>query len=50
MNDEIITNENQFSDDWDGQWRHAVAEDEQGWSVEMLIPWHTAPMRDGTER
>ena len=47
--DEIITNENQFSDDWDGQWRHAVAEDEQGWSVEMLIPWHTAPMRDGTD-
>ena len=47
--DEIITNENQFSDEWDGQWRHAVAEDEQGWSVEMLIPWHTAPMRDGTD-
>lgn len=47
--DEIITNENQFSDDWDGQWRHAVTEDEQGWSVELLIPWHTAPMRDGTD-
>ena len=47
--DEIITNENQFSDDWDGQWRHAVSEDEQGWSVELLIPWHTAPMRDGKD-
>ena len=47
--DEVITNENQFSDDWDGQWRHAVAEDEQGWSVELLIPWHTAPMRDGKD-
>lgn len=47
--DEIITNENQFSDDWDGQWRHAVAEDAQGWSVELLVPWHTAPMRDGTD-
>ena len=47
--DEIITNENQFNNDWDGQWRHAVSEDEQGWSVELLIPWHTAPMRDGRD-
>ncbi len=47
--DGVITNENQLSDDWDGQWRHAVSEDEQGWSVELLIPWHTAPMRDGTD-
>jgi len=46
--DEIITDETQFSDDWDGQWRHAVSEDEQGWSVELLVPWHTAPMRDGS--
>lgn len=46
--DEIITNENQFNNDWDGQWRHAVGEDDEGWSVELLIPWHTAPMRDGT--
>ncbi|MDH5835470.1 DUF5916 domain-containing protein [Luteimonas kalidii] len=45
--DEIITNETQFSSDWDGQWRHAVTEDAEGWSVELLIPWHTAPMRDG---
>jgi len=46
--DEIITNETQFSSDWDGQWRHAVGEDEDGWSVELLVPWHTAPMRDGS--
>jgi len=47
--DEIITNENQFNNDWDGLWQHAVSEDEQGWSVEMRIPWHTAPMRDGVD-
>ncbi|MEL1263694.1 DUF5916 domain-containing protein [Pseudoxanthomonas putridarboris] len=47
--DEIITNENQFSNDWDGLWQHAVSEDEQGWSVELRIPWHTAPMRDGKD-
>ena len=45
--DEVITNENNFKDDWDGNWRHATSEDEAGWSVEVLIPWHIAPMRDG---
>lgn len=44
--DTTITNENQFNTDWDGDWRHATSEDEAGWSAEMLIPWHVAPMRD----
>ncbi|MBS7455576.1 DUF5916 domain-containing protein [Coralloluteibacterium stylophorae] len=43
--DAIISNESSFNDDWDGDWRHAVAEDADGWSVEMLVPWHIAPMR-----
>ena len=43
--DSTISNENQFNGDWDGNWSHAVAEDEHGWSAEMLIPWHIAPMR-----
>ncbi|MFZ5638122.1 MAG: DUF5916 domain-containing protein [Pseudomonadota bacterium] len=43
--DSTISNENQFNGDWDGRWSHAVAEDEHGWSAEMLIPWHIAPMR-----
>jgi len=43
--DAVITNENQFNDDWDGNWRHAVGEDADSWSVEMLIPWYIAPMR-----
>ncbi|MDI9240577.1 DUF5916 domain-containing protein [Lysobacter sp. LF1] len=45
--DAVITNESQFNDDWDGNWRHAVSEDEQNWYVEMLIPWYIAPMRQG---
>ncbi|MFC0678849.1 DUF5916 domain-containing protein [Lysobacter korlensis] len=45
VEDGTLTNENQFSNDWDGDWRSAVTEDEAGWSAEMLIPWHTAPMR-----
>ena len=42
--DAVITNETQFNTDWDGNWRHAVSEDAEGWSVEMLIPWYIAPM------
>ncbi|WP_242007609.1 DUF5916 domain-containing protein [Luteimonas cucumeris] len=42
--DAVITNESQFNDDWDGNWRHAVSEDADSWSVEMLIPWYIAPM------
>jgi hypothetical protein len=50
ISDSIITNENNFNSDWDGNWRHAVAEDADSWSVEMLIPWHIAPMRDATDK
>jgi len=50
VNDAVITNESRFNKDWDAVWEHAVGEDETGWTVEMLIPWYTAPMhaaRDG---
>lgn len=52
IGDAVITNENNFNDDWDGNWQHAVSEDEQGWSAEMLIPWYIAPMQgsDGQTR
>ena len=43
--DAVISNQNNFNDDWDGNWRHAVSEDADSWSVEMLIPWYIAPMR-----
>ena len=46
INDGVITNESQFNTDWDGNWRHAVGGDTEGWTVELLIPWHIAPMRD----
>ena len=47
IQDETITSENQFSTDWDGVWQHAVAEDGDTWSVEMLIPWSVATMKSG---
>ena len=44
INDAVITNETNFNTDWDGNWQHAVSEDAAGWTVEILIPWYTAPM------
>jgi hypothetical protein len=50
--DGIVSNENTFNKDWDGNWRHAVTGDDDTWSVELLLPWHIAPMRepDGDKR
>jgi Domain of unknown function (DUF5916) len=44
--DAIISNESQFNPDWDGSWQHAVSQDEEGWTAEVLIPWHIAPMHE----
>ncbi len=44
ISDQVITNETHFNTDWDGNWQHAVSEDAAGWSVEILIPWYSAPM------
>ena len=49
INDAIITNENRFSTDWDGNWKHAASQDAEGWSSEMLIPWYIAPMGKGQD-
>jgi len=44
--DGVLTDELQFNKDWDGNWKHAVGVDDSGWTVEVLIPWYIAPMRD----
>jgi len=46
--DAIITNEIEFNNDWDGNWRHAVRSDDEGWTAEVLIPWYIAPMRNSS--
>ncbi|MBB5016047.1 DUF5916 domain-containing protein [Rehaibacterium terrae] len=46
IQDDIITNQTQFNSDWDGDWSWAVHEEEDRWTVEMLIPWSVAPMRN----
>src|SRR5690606_9815842 len=47
--DAVITNETDFNEDWDGNWSHAVGGDDESWTVELLIPWHIAPMRENRE-
>ncbi|GAB3350953.1 hypothetical protein GCM10027430_14290 [Lysobacter tyrosinilyticus] len=46
--DGVVSNENVVNYDWDTDWSWAVSETEEGWQVEMLIPWTVAPMR-GTD-
>ena len=46
ITDSVINNENQFNTDWDGDWQYAVHEDEAGYSIEWLIPWSIAPMKN----
>jgi hypothetical protein len=46
--DSVLTDELQFNKDWDGNWKHAVGVDETGWTVEVLIPWYIASMREAT--
>lgn len=43
--DAVVSNENVFRQDWDGDWQHAIAEQTDGWTAEMLIPWYVAPMK-----
>ena len=47
--DGVVTNEKDFNPDWDGNWRHAVSTDADGWTAELLIPWHIASMRQATD-
>jgi hypothetical protein len=52
ISDEVITGERNFNTDWDGLWTYAATQDAEAWSVELLIPWHVAPMAkpDGGQR
>lgn len=43
--DSTITSGGNFSSDWDGLWQHAVVDADDAWTAELLIPWHTAPMK-----
>ena len=46
-NDGQITNERQYSADWNPIWDFAVGEFEGGWTVEMAIPFKSLRYREG---
>lgn len=49
--DGTVVPERNFTNQWDGPWNGAAAENEQGWSVEMFLPWSMMAMPDsGDER
>jgi hypothetical protein len=49
IQDATIVNERNFSKDWDANWKHAVSEDGDTWTAEMLIPWYVAPMKKAVD-
>ena len=45
--DAVVTNENKFNTDWDGNWQsRGRRRTRRAGRSEVLIPWHIAPMRD----
>lgn len=48
ISDETIARENQFSKDWDADWKHAAIATEEGYAWEMLIPWSITSMKPAT--
>lgn len=48
IQDSTINGQGNFSSDWDGTWQHAVTDGPDAWTAELLIPWHTAPMKKAT--
>lgn len=45
VRDGLVTNQNQLDRDWDGEWRHAIQETDERWTVELFIPWSSVSMR-----
>lgn len=48
--DGTVLPERQFTSDWDGAWRGATVETDDGWSAEFLIPWGTVSMPAAGEK
>ena len=46
LQDATLTNENQYSTDWDSDVEYAIRQTDEEWFVELLLPWTTAAMKD----
>lgn len=45
--DQQVIDDELFEANWDTVWRSATARDEQGWTVELAIPWKSLRYREG---
>lgn len=45
VRDGLVLNQNEFDQDWDGVWQHAVRESPEQWVVELQVPWSSVSMR-----
>lgn len=48
--DGTVVPERAFSEQWDGPWRGASVETEDGWSAEMFLPWSMMAMPQSADR
>ena len=46
LQDATLTNENQYSTDWDSDVEYAIRQTDEEWFVEVLLPWTTAGMKN----
>ena len=44
LSDGTVRPERSFSPEWDGPWEGASAEDDNGWTAELFIPWSIVSM------
>ncbi len=44
LDDGTIAPERSQSREWDGRWRGATAETDDGWTAEIFVPWSVVPM------
>ena len=47
-----VAPERRYTNQWDGPWRHGTAELDDGWSLEMFLPWSmmAMPKSEGARR
>ena len=47
--DGTVLPERQFSNRWDGPWRGAAAQHQDGWTAEMFLPWSMMSMPEAPD-
>jgi len=50
LQDATITNETQYSTDWDGDYLYSIRDTGEEWYVEVLLPWTLASMKSTSTR